>query len=97
MEGFVPPTIVLRDFWLKLVHTLRGQFYKLQGDKEIHVWDDGPWDLEGGTSFTASIMEQCNGTTAHLRGCSSVQLYELSLCIYGVYEWGCLHFGLMIR
>ena len=33
----VPPTETLRDFWLELIHTLRGKLDRLKGDSDAMI------------------------------------------------------------
>ena len=54
-ERPVPPAETVRDFWTELIHTLRGQYDRLQGDSDsmilrrlafLRLWKSGPFLLE---------------------------------------------------
>ena len=58
-DRVVPPAETLRDFWLELVHTLRGQFDRMQGESDrvarrreafLRLWGHPPFcSVLGGT------------------------------------------------
>lgn len=47
-----PPIEIVRDFWVEIIHTLRGQLEQLQGSSDrmqrhreafLRLWRDGPY------------------------------------------------------
>lgn len=51
----VPPAETVRDFWLELIHTLRGQYERLQGTSDrmvrarfafLQLWGKEPFYLQ---------------------------------------------------
>ena len=58
-DRVVPPAETIRDFWLELIHTLRGQFDRMQGESDragrrreafLRLWGHPPFcSLLGGT------------------------------------------------